>query len=92
MKDRVDKSMGIVTLIPETLVKIKPTEFFRLGKESLFFPSGMSLSVCMTTSQRSTDAQIKDVLREGLPHLADPVSLQDQRFDQQTQGIGIQSE
>ena len=26
MKVHVDKSMGIVTLIPETLVKIKPAE------------------------------------------------------------------
>ena len=29
MKDRVDRSMGVVTLIPETLVKIHPTESLR---------------------------------------------------------------
>ncbi len=32
MKDRVDKSMGIVTRIGETLARIKPTEPLRLGK------------------------------------------------------------
>jgi hypothetical protein len=32
MKDRVDKSMGIVTRITETLVRIKPTEPLRLTK------------------------------------------------------------
>ena len=32
MKDRVDKSMGIVTLIDEALVKINPTEPFRFAK------------------------------------------------------------
>jgi hypothetical protein len=32
MKDRVDKSMGIVTRIPETLTRIKPTEPLRLVK------------------------------------------------------------
>ena len=32
MKDRVDKSMGIVTRITETLAKIKPTETLRLTK------------------------------------------------------------
>jgi hypothetical protein len=30
MKDHVDKSMGIVTLIPEALTKIKPTDPFRV--------------------------------------------------------------
>jgi hypothetical protein len=30
MKDRVDKSMGIVTLIVETLAKSNPTESLRL--------------------------------------------------------------
>jgi hypothetical protein len=34
MKDRVDKSMGIVTLIDEALTKIKSTEFLRLAKHS----------------------------------------------------------
>jgi hypothetical protein len=33
-----------------------------------------------------------DALREGLPHLTDPASLQDQSFGKQPQGIGIQSE
>jgi hypothetical protein len=32
MKDRVDKSMGIVTHIPEALARIKPTESLRLVK------------------------------------------------------------
>jgi hypothetical protein len=32
MKDRVDISMGIVTLIPEALEKIKPTEPLRFTK------------------------------------------------------------
>jgi hypothetical protein len=32
MKDRVDKSMGIVTHIEEALARIKPTESLRLVK------------------------------------------------------------
>ena len=32
MKDRVDKSMGIVTHIAEALARIKPTEPLRLGQ------------------------------------------------------------
>jgi hypothetical protein len=32
MKDRVDKSMGIVTHIVESLARIKPTESLRLTK------------------------------------------------------------
>jgi hypothetical protein len=32
MKGRVDKSMGVVTRIPEVLDKIKPTESLRLVK------------------------------------------------------------
>ena len=32
MKDRVDKSMGIVTRIAEALARIKPTEPLRLAK------------------------------------------------------------
>jgi len=32
MKDRVDKSMGIVTRITEDLDRIKPTESLRLAK------------------------------------------------------------
>jgi len=35
MKDRVDKSIGIVTLIPEVLVKINPTEPLRFTKRVL---------------------------------------------------------
>jgi len=31
MKGHVDKSMGIVTLIPEALAKIKPTQPLRFG-------------------------------------------------------------
>ena len=35
MKGRVDKSMGIVTLIPEVLTRIKPTETLRLTKREV---------------------------------------------------------
>ena len=43
MKDLVDKSMGIVTRIPKTLTKIKPTDPLRLTerearKKRNFFP------------------------------------------------------
>ena len=41
----------------------------------------------MVTSQGVTDEQIPDDLCQGLPHLADPSSLQDQSFGQHTQGI-----
>ena len=34
MKDHVDKSMGIVTLILETLAKINPTDPLRFPKEA----------------------------------------------------------
>ncbi len=34
MKDRVDKSMGIVTLIVEALAKIKPTDPLRFAKRA----------------------------------------------------------
>jgi hypothetical protein len=37
MKDRVDKSMGIVILIPETLATIKPTEPTRFAKRFFSF-------------------------------------------------------
>ena len=36
MKDHVDKSMGIVTRIAETLARIKPTEPLRLTKREPF--------------------------------------------------------
>ena len=35
MKDHVDKSMGIVTLIVEVLVKIDPTEPLRFTKRQI---------------------------------------------------------
>ena len=35
MKGRVDKSMGIVTLIVEVLVKVKPTESLRFNKRAV---------------------------------------------------------
>ena len=35
MKDRVDKSRGIVTLIAETLTNIKPTETLSLVKPNI---------------------------------------------------------
>ena len=34
MKNHVDKSRGIVTLITEALAKIKPTESLRLAKQA----------------------------------------------------------
>ena len=34
MKDRVDKSRGIVTLMTETLANIKPIETLRLAKQT----------------------------------------------------------
>jgi hypothetical protein len=46
----------------------------------------------MAASQGATDAQIADALRQGLPHLTDPASLQDQSFGKQPQGIGVQAE
>jgi hypothetical protein len=46
----------------------------------------------MAASQGATDAQIADALRQGLPHLTEPASLQDQSFGKQPQGIGIQAE
>jgi hypothetical protein len=45
-----------------------------------------------TASQGATDAQIADALRQGLPHLTDASSLQDQSFGKQPQGIDVQSE
>ncbi len=45
----------------------------------------------MAASQGATDVQIADALRQGLPHLTDPASLQDQSFGKQPQGIGIQA-
>jgi hypothetical protein len=46
----------------------------------------------MAASQGATDAQISDALRQGVPHLTDPASLQDQSFGKQPQGIGMQAE
>ncbi len=46
----------------------------------------------MAASQGATDAQIADALRQGLPHLTDPVFLQEQSFGKQPRGIGIQPE
>ncbi len=41
---------------------------------------------------KSGDAQIADAQRQWLPHLTDPVSIQDQSFGKQPQGIDIQAE
>jgi hypothetical protein len=46
----------------------------------------------MAASQGATDAQIADALRQGVPHLTDPASLQDQSFGKQPEGIGIHAE
>ena len=43
----------------------------------------------MESSQGSTDTQIVDALCQGLPHLTDPVSLENRNFGKQTQGIGL---
>ena len=40
----------------------------------------------MAARQGATDAQIADALRQGLPHLTDPASLQDRRADKQPRG------
>jgi hypothetical protein len=45
----------------------------------------------LAAREGTTDAQIDD-LRQGLPHLTDPSSLQDQRFGKQPQGIGTHAE
>jgi len=41
----------------------------------------------MAASQGATDAQIAHALRQGLPHLTDPGSLQDQSFGKQPLGL-----
>jgi hypothetical protein len=46
----------------------------------------------LAAREGATDAQIADSLQQGLPHLTDPASLQDQSFGKQPQGIGIQAE
>jgi hypothetical protein len=40
----------------------------------------------------ATDAQIAYALRQGLPHLTDPSSVEDQSFGKHPQGIGIHAE
>ena len=42
----------------------------------------------MTVREGVTDAQTVDALRQGLPHLTDPVSLQDRRAGKQPEGTG----
>jgi hypothetical protein len=46
MKDRVDKSMGIATIIAEALAKIKPTEPLRFANVcgDVFFPPPVVLA------------------------------------------------
>ena len=46
----------------------------------------------METSLGTTNAQISDALWQGLPHPTDLVSLQDQNFGKQSQGIVIQTQ
>ena len=41
----------------------------------------------MVIREGDTDTQIDHVLREGLPHLTDPVSLQDRHSDKQPEDI-----
>ncbi len=42
----------------------------------------------MAVREGATDAQIADALRQGLPHLSDPASLQDRRAGKQPEGTG----
>ena len=42
----------------------------------------------MAVRQGATDAQISYALRQGLPHLIDPASLQDRRANKQPEGTG----
>ncbi len=42
----------------------------------------------MTVRKGVTDAQIAHVLRQGLPHLIDPASLQDRRVGKEPEGTG----
>ena len=42
----------------------------------------------MAVRQGATDAQIADALRQGLPHLTDPASLQDNRAGKKPEGAG----
>jgi hypothetical protein len=42
----------------------------------------------MTATKGATDAQIAHALRQGLPHLTDPASLEDSRAGKQTEGTG----
>jgi hypothetical protein len=42
----------------------------------------------MAVREGATDAQIADALRQGLPHLADPASLQDRRAGKEPEGTG----
>ena len=46
----------------------------------------------LAAREGATDAQIAHALRQGLPHLTDPASLQDSRDGKQPQGIGIHAE
>jgi hypothetical protein len=42
----------------------------------------------MSVREGATDAQIADALRQGLPHLTDPASLQDRHAGKQPEGTG----
>jgi hypothetical protein len=42
----------------------------------------------MAVREGGTDAQIADALRQGLPHLTDPVALQDRRAGKEPEGTG----
>ena len=42
----------------------------------------------MAVREGATDAQIAHALRQGLPHLTDPASLQDRRAGNQPEGTG----
>ena len=46
----------------------------------------------MAVREGGTDAQIADALRQGLPHLTDPVALQDRRAGKEPEGTGTSEE
>jgi hypothetical protein len=46
----------------------------------------------MAVMQGATDAQIADALRQGLPHLTDPASFQDNRAGKEPEGAGTTEE
>jgi hypothetical protein len=61
------------------------------AKDTLVARPG-STDPLLTTRKGTTNSQITDALRQGLPHLTDPVSLQDSRAGKQPEGTGTTEE